>query len=115
MKNLEQIRAKNALEASGRGFKGKNEGDVVKKVPTMIMNNGILASAAFAEESGKGYTDVFGAVIVHLKTIKGLPGKQQETLRGFIEDLCDSDSSEVRRVTAEAMAYLNYLRRFAKK
>ena len=112
MKNLEQIRAKNALEAAEKyNFKGKNEGDIVKKVPTMILENGILASAAFAKEAGKFYKDVFHAVIAHLKSIDMMPGNKNEILPWLTSDV---DSSQLRAITSEVMAYLNYLRRFAK-
>lgn len=111
MKNLEQIRAKNALEAVGKyEFKGKNEGDIVKKIPTMILDNGILATATFAKEARHGYEKVFHAVIDHLKNIGTMPNDQNQ----IISWLVTVDSSELRAVTAETMAYLNYLRRFAK-
>ena len=112
MKNLEQIRAKNALEAADKyAFKGKNEGDIVKKVPTMILENGILASAAFAQEAGKGYNSVFNAIIDHLKDMSLMPANKSDILQWMTSDL---NSSQLRAITSEVMAYLNYLRRFAK-
>ncbi|MCL1919752.1 MAG: type III-B CRISPR module-associated protein Cmr5 [Kiritimatiellaeota bacterium] len=108
MKNLEQIRAKNALAAKiGTGKEGGES--VAKKVPTMIIENGFLGAYAFAIENGKGYLDVFNAVITHLTEI-GLvpPGK------GTVGHFCEMDANALRAVTAEAMAYLNYLRRLAK-
>ena len=43
MQNLDQKRALNAMVAV-RKYKpqGKNEGNVIKKVPTMIQQNGLL-------------------------------------------------------------------------
>lgn len=117
MKNFEQIRAKNALEAcTGRSFKGANDGNVVKKIPAMIRENGFLGALAFAKEvDGKSeHADVFRAIIEHLKTVGKLPGSKSD-LDGFLADLCASDAAVLRAVTAEAMAYLNYLRRFARK
>jgi CRISPR type III-B/RAMP module-associated protein Cmr5 len=119
MKNLEQIRAKNALTATENvKFSGVNDGEVAKKVPTMIMENGILAAATFAEdeikknkEKGRGYSDVFQAVIVHLKDVEIMPAGKDD----IISWLVDEDSAQLRAVTAETMAYLSYLRRFAKK
>lgn len=118
MKNLDQIRAANALAAAtGKTYQGVNEGEVVKKVPAMIRQNGILGALAFAKENeGKsGHAGVFLAIIAHLKSIGRLPGKKKEQLDGFIGDLCEADSATLRAVTDESMAYLNYLRRFAKK
>jgi len=118
MKNLEQIRAKNALEAAENDFykfSGPGGGDIVKKVPTMIMENGLLAAMAFAVEdkNKSGYVDVFKACLEHLKDVKDV--KEVKEVKEYLSDLTTKDSSELRAVTSEIMAYLNYLRRFAKK
>lgn len=108
MKNLEQIRAKNALNASiGTG---KDGGDMIaKKVPAMIIENGFLGAFAFAIENGKGYLDVFNAIVAHLVEV-GLVPPTKRTYGHF----CEIDANALRVITAEAMAYLNYLRRLAK-
>ena len=121
MRNLEQIRAANALVVcSETEFKGANNGEVVKKVPAMIRQNGILGAAAFALENQRktDHADVFKAIIKHLAT----PGinkiEQSCELKEFIEWLTqypDASSERLREVTNEAMAYLSYLRRFANK
>ncbi len=112
MKNLEQIRAKNALDEKTIG-KGAGDGDsVAKKVPTMIRENGFLGAMAFAREKGAGYADVFNAIIRHLKSVKQLPDTAAD-MDGVLTYLCGKDAQTLRAVTAEAMAYLNYLRRFA--
>ena len=118
MKNLDQIRAANALEAAtGKDFRGANDGEVVKKVPAMIRQNGMLGALAFAmENTGKtSHADVFLAIVRHLRSVSRLPGQKRETVDGFIQDLCASDAATLRTITDETMAYLNYLRRFAKK
>ena len=49
MNNLDQLRAKHALDAAtGRTFKEANNGEVVKKIPAMIRRNGILGALAFS-------------------------------------------------------------------
>lgn len=115
MKNLDQIRAANAIDAVIG--KGVNNGEIVKKVPAYIMNNGLLATAAFASESKGGYEDVFKAVIRHLKDprVEKLPEKMEESSDALIRYLVKKDSSVLRDITMETMAYLNYLRRFAGK
>ena len=111
MKNFEQIRAKNALNVVIG--KGENDGDsIAKKVPAMIRENGFLGALAFAKEKGKGYADVFNALIRHLKSVGKLPDSVAD-IDGLFKHLCDRDAATLRAVTAEAMAYLNYLRRFA--
>ena len=113
-KNLEQIRAKNALNVMIDRDE-KDSKSIAKKIPAMILENGLIATAAFAEESNvRGYRSVFeNGIIKHLEDIDLLPGNQDK-LKGFIEDLTTVDSAGLRVITAETMAYLNYLRRFAK-
>ncbi len=117
MKNLEQIRAKNALTSSlDKNFKGTNDGEVVKKVTTMIAENGFIAALAFAKEKGKGHQDVFMAMLDHFKNPAiGVVANNITSIDLLIGYVCDGDSNRLRLVTAEAMAYLSYLRRFAKK
>ena len=117
MRNLEQIRAKNAYAYAARGKirTGKEGGRAVaKKVPAMIIANGFIGALAFAIEDDGGYLDVFKAIIEHLHDAHldcGIavmePGK-------FLNELCTRDADTLRAITNEAMAYLNYLRRFAK-
>lgn len=116
MKNFEQIRAKNALEWKDKIGGGKDGSDsVAKKVPVMILDNGIIAAAAFALEKGVGYENVFNAVINHLADRKIVPLSSSMSLKDFISHLVNCSSNELRLITAETMAYLNYLRRFAEK
>lgn len=116
MKNYEQIRAKNALDAANRlDFGGQEGGDVVKKIPTLIIDNGLLATCAFAEDKGEGHKNVFKAIIEHLadKDIGLLESEMK--IEDFIRYLSNEvESDQLRQITAETMAYLNYLRRFAK-
>ncbi|OGV78657.1 MAG: type III-B CRISPR module-associated protein Cmr5 [Lentisphaerae bacterium RIFOXYB12_FULL_65_16] len=115
MKNLEQVRAANALTAArSGGFAGKNRGEVVKKVPTMIRENGILGALAFAVErndrnqlKNEGHYEVFKAIVVHL-------GKDKDP-DAFLDRLTKTDAAALRADTTEALAYLAYLRRFADK
>ena len=115
MKNLEQIRAKNALQAAPKIKAGPGEGSpqsVAKKVPTLIKENGILATAAFAKDGKEGVKSVLKAAQKHLQCedIAIMPANEQDLLSW----LTNKNSSELRAVTEEVMAYLNYLRRFAK-
>ncbi len=113
MKNLEQIRAANALKASPDIEGGKEGGrNIAKKIPTYIRNNGILGAAAYAREVGEGYGSVMLAVIDHLSS-EGIRMVQSKQLDSFIDEISGADSIKLRHVTDEAMAYLNYLRRFA--
>lgn len=122
MRNFEQIRAANAFEAAtSNQFKGKNGGaSVVKKVPTQIRENGFLGALAFAIEKNidntPGYKNVFEAIMKHLPSVNCDFGIN---CNGEIEDFFSGlstkrDADVLRAITSESMAYLNYLRRFAK-
>ena len=116
MQNLDQIRAKNALVAAhNKKFKGINDGDVVKKVPAMIQQNGLLGTLAFAIDKEKGYKDVLEACIEHYVSLPNVVKTNATDLEGFTNWLCGQDSAQLRAITTEILAYLNYLRRYVKK
>ena len=111
MKNLEQIRALNAIAAS-RTFnpKGENGGAVVKKVPAMIQQNGLLGAIAFALDGNDGCRDVLQGAVEHYAQLNH---KAPKELTEFVQWLVEQDSSVLRSATSEMLAYLNYYRRFA--
>ena len=116
MRNLEQIRAKNAYDWRDKIGTG-NEGGraVAKKVPAQIIQNGFLGALAFAiANKGSGYENAFKAILDHLCKAKMNHGLPCDDLQNFLDALCGKDADVLRAVTAEALAYLNYLRRFAK-
>ena len=117
--NLEQIRARNALSLAESGaVSGKEGGEVIKKIPPLIMNHGLLATAAFAfDEKNRGFKKVFDAIAAHLADpeIGVLPEDKGDLskMMGFLTD--DADSVVLRNATNETMAWLSYARRFVKK
>jgi CRISPR/Cas system CMR-associated protein Cmr5 small subunit len=119
MKNYEQIRAANAFDAATNpknDFAGVDKGkSIAKKVPTQIRENGFLGALAFAIESKSGYETVFKAIMKHLPSVNCDFGINCDgSLESFFIELTQKDSDVLRAVTEESMAYLNYLRRFAK-
>ncbi|HSW40448.1 MAG TPA: type III-B CRISPR module-associated protein Cmr5 [Acidobacteriota bacterium] len=126
MKNLEQIRAMNALEAvkriekhdkKGKGDKG---GDVLTGFPALILNNGLLATIAFCKSKSKsnnksGHELICDELAVHLAHNDiHLLNPEQASTDGLLEHLTSNGSDRLRLCTTETMTYLNYLRRFAK-
>lgn len=116
MKNREQIRARNALrtlnEEMSRGAEG---GDALTGFPALIIGNGLLATIAYSLEKKHGYPLICNAIAAHLADPEiGLlpPGKGD--VEGMRRVLVEEDSERLRLCTAEALAFLNYLRRFAK-
>lgn len=118
MKNLEQIRAKNAMQAAESKIAGPNGGEVIKKLPALIMNHGLLAIGAYAFDDKMGIKGAVNAIATHLASpeIGLLPAKYNKDAAGLMDFLSkDADSSQLKLCTAEAMAWLNYARRFIKK
>ncbi|NLZ60973.1 MAG: type III-B CRISPR module-associated protein Cmr5 [Lentisphaerae bacterium] len=129
MINMEQIRSRNALlaiKSCPGAFTGANEGAIVKKVPTMIQQNGLIAALAFALEDQKkaenskrgdsGYALVFAAVFQHLKCAQvGFCPAEISKLSDFANWLVaeERSSAELRLLTKEALAYMNLFRRYA--
>ena len=118
-KTLAQIRAANALKAShipGMGL-GQKGGNAISGFPMLIKTDGLLAACAFAVEtsaSGKpkqeGAQLIMNAVATHLASVGITKATRAQDL---VEELAlAADSSQLRRATAEALAYLNYLKRF---
>lgn len=120
MKNLEQIRAHNSLQfaSSNSKISGQQGGDVVKKVPALILNHGLLAVLGFAiDERQEGIRSVCDGIAQHLssKEIAIVPSEVKDTqaLLAFLTS--KADSRDLQRATSEAMAWLNYTRRFVTK
>jgi CRISPR/Cas system CMR-associated protein Cmr5 small subunit len=116
-KNLEQIRAANALKKADVPIPGKQGGEVVKKVPPLIMNHGLLATGAYAF-SDESFKEVFNRIADHLgdEHIGLLPSSYSKTTKGLMDYLAnEADSVKLKLCTAEAMAWLEYARRFIKK
>ena len=116
IENYELIRAKNAFDAcKDTTISGKAGGEVVKKLPSMIRENGLLGALAFAiagDNKTVGYRKALDAIASHLQSLGKVNSKDSA---GLMTELINSDSLKLRDATAEAMLYLNYLRRFAKK
>ncbi len=119
--NLDQIRAQNALDAVPKyEFTGKEKGEVVKKVPPMIKQNGLLGVLAFAIDDKKGYADVMKASIIHLESKDLYPeirnalanSTPANILEKFTRYLCSKDAAYLRALTEEVLAFLNFLRRY---
>ena len=119
MQNLEQIRARNVLTFAKTGaVSGDKGGEVIKKIPPLILNHGLLATAAYSFTEKEGWQKVFDAIARHLadKDIGVVPNtvKDRQSLMDYLT--AAATSSEVLKLaTAESMAWLQYARRFVKK
>lgn len=116
IENLDQIRAKNAWNAcNGTTFSNADGGEVVKKLPPMIRENGMLGVLAFAlakmDCDADGFINAFNAVCLHLNMLGKVRASSAKDLQ---TELLECDSLKLRDVTAETMLYLDYLRRFGR-
>lgn len=123
MRNLEQIRAKNALQDAPKIKPGEGGGcNPAKEVPAMIILDGFLGAMAFAVQrtdkgmlKKEGHYSVFEAIVNHLSDREiGLLEIRSKSVDDLLIKACDWNADKLRAITAESMAYLNYLRRFAK-
>lgn len=113
MKNYEQIRAARAIvDGKNESLLGTDGGNILSKIPTMIVADGLLAAAAFACSKGGGHEVCMNSIFDHLKDVRILDA---EGLDQQIKNLAESkDPVLLRRATTEAIAYANYLKRFGK-
>jgi CRISPR-associated protein Cmr5 len=115
MQNLEQLRAANAFEAAK-----DLDRSAVNKLPAMIIANGLLATAAFCQAEGGG-GDSRGQMKVALEATakhlakRGLIAGEGTTIKDLIEYLTSHDSHYLQRATTEALAFIAYLKRFARR
>lgn len=114
MKNLDQLRAANALEPARDLSRS-----AVNKLPAMIIANGLLATAAFcnAEGGGESRGDMKKALAATAKHLadRGHLAQGTNTVAAMIADLSKRDSHHLQRATTEALAFIAYLKRFAPK
>jgi CRISPR/Cas system CMR-associated protein Cmr5 small subunit len=120
MKNLEQIRAANALSYAnaGHNMRGQEGGNVLKKLPALVMGNGLLAAGAFAyqQKPDSGWRTCFDHIAKHLahQDIGIVPQDKNDTDK-LMHFLSASDSQTLKLATEEALAWLSYARRFERK
>ena len=120
MQNLDQIRAAAAIELCRRE---KFYSSDVASIPSLILSNGLLAATAFITEDGKspreGMAKVMEGVAAHLATpIHGIAVLAKATnAKAMIKVLCapEATSLDLQRATAEALAFLAFVKRFALK
>lgn len=119
MQNLEQIRARNVLAFAKSGtISGDKGGEVIKKIPPLILNHGLLATAAYSFTEKEGWQLTFDAIARHLADpdVAVLPTSVKDRQSMMDALTKNTSTSEVlKSATAETMAWLQYARRFVKK
>ena len=115
-RSLEQERAAFAWQCV-EAVRGKSwasdYGQLAKSVPSMVQVNGLGQTLAFLQSKGKkGYNEhARMAADVSRWVGKQLLGAERDDLIPWITG--QATAAEYRRATVEALAFLNWLRRFA--
>jgi len=116
MRNLDQVRAAAASQLLPEGKKHPFDRGDVASIPALILSNGLLPAAAFCCEEGKEarvrMRAAFNGIAEFLKQ-REIAGASVTTGHQLITDLATKDSNSLERATAEALAYLAVLKRFA--
>lgn len=121
MQNLEQIRARNALAQAPQVRAQSGEGNALAGYPSLIINNGLLATVAFSIQKDDQMRRIANAVSYHLSNL-GDGQRQRNLLQGCTPDANgilnrlsaqNADATLLQECTAEALEFLAYLKRFA--
>ena len=88
----------------------------VKKMPSLILNSGLVAAMAFAkkqkdEGKSKGYKLIYNSLFAWLRPPHA--GLLQTDKNDFLHALLDKNSHTVRLLTKESIALLGWLKRMA--
>ncbi len=87
----------------------KKYGSLARRVPMLVLTNGLGQTLAFLRAKGNEHT----TLLEHLSTwtmSQVAPGASERDLLTWV---LNNDSAAYRRATAEALAYLTWLKRFA--
>lgn len=108
---LEQQRAQDAWDQSARYT--KEHVNIAKSLPALIMNSGLMQVLAFCHEKG-GANDV---VASQLRTwlVKRFSGENTRDpgFEAFMQRLMKASPADYQAITAEAFAWLRWLRQMA--
>jgi len=107
---LEQQRAQDAWDKSARYT--KEHVNIAKGLPALIMNSGLMQVLAFCHEKGKAHEEV----ATHLRTwlVRYLIRKEGDPgFEAFMQVLMKAKPADYQAITAEAFAWLRWLRQMA--
>lgn len=98
----------------GKKERSKNYDSMVKKVPTYILNNGLLYTLAYLNE--KDPEVLYDIWNWHCSSEFNERKMMKEVIRNnFLNTLFNKPDSEIRIITLETLALLKCMRRFVKE
>ncbi|MCS7032254.1 MAG: type III-B CRISPR module-associated protein Cmr5, partial [Gloeomargarita sp. SKYG116] len=89
-------------------------GSLARKTPTFVLTNGLGQTLAFLKSKGKNDPNNEHTVVFrHLSgwVLSQMNGNNRDS--NLLDWLLNNDSNAYRRATVEALAFLNWLKRFA--
>jgi CRISPR-associated protein Cmr5 len=111
MITLEQQRAEDAWQRSAKY--GKEHVKLVKGLPALIMNSGLMQVMAFLEEKGAKQRHCADVAKDMREWIHTRFGTLPQDFPGFMTAILKSDSHQYQAVTTETFAWLKWLRQIA--
>jgi len=111
MATLEQQRARHAWEKAQQGIAqhGKDYANDAKGLPALIMNSGLMQVMAFCHDKGGRHE----ALAQHLRDWLHQQCGTPQDFEGFMQHLMDAEPRRFQMITAEAFAWLRWLRQMA--
>jgi CRISPR-associated protein Cmr5 len=96
--------------------KQKEYKSYTRKIPTMILSNGLGQTLAFVKaksEKGNAYDLIYSQLTEYMKSSHTARIQMRQNENDLVEWVISCDSSEYRYITQEILAFLNWLKRFA--
>jgi CRISPR-associated protein Cmr5 len=96
--------------------KQKEYKSYTRKIPTMILSNGLGQTLAFIKaksEKGNAYDLIYKQLTEYMKSDHTARIKMPQEKNELIEWVISCNSSTYRYITQEILAFLNWLKRFA--
>ncbi len=120
LRKVADSRANHAFKSAKSHVNNKNYDSYVKKMPAMIMNNGLLNTFAFGLSKGNGWIDIINDIKSWIgddncpvtDAVKKCATDSSNASK-FVENVLNLNSDEYLLLTREVLNYLNWLRRFA--
>lgn len=108
---LEQQRAQDAWEQSARYT--NEHVKIAKSLPALIMNSGLMQVFAFCHEKGGANEAVAGQLRAWLVRRFGGADSHDPGFEAFMQVLMKAQAADYQAITAEAFAWLRWLRQMA--
>jgi CRISPR-associated protein Cmr5 len=111
MATLEQQRARHAWEKAQQGIAqhGKDYANDAKGLPALIMNSGLMQVMAFCHHKDERHETLAQHLRDWLHQQCGTP----QDFEGFMQHLMGAEPRRFQMITAEAFAWLKWLRQMA--